>query len=137
VEGPYATALEPGELLTTVRVPEPAAGAGIAHEKLSLHERPAVTVTCIASVDDREVTSVRLAVGAVGNRPLRLRDSEPELIGANVDALDRPIAAAAESAAEAADPVEDANGSVEYKRQLIRVLVARCGREAIARACAA
>lgn len=136
VEGPYATALEPGELLTTVRVPEPPPGAGIAHEKLSLHERPAITVTCIASIEDREIKSVRLAVGAVGNRPLRLRDSEAELVGASVDALDRPIAAAAESAAEAAEPVEDANGSVEYKRQLVRVLVARCGREAVVRGAA-
>jgi carbon-monoxide dehydrogenase medium subunit len=136
VEGPYATALEPGELLTTVRVPEPPPGAGIAHEKLSLHERPAITVTCIASIEDREIKSVRLAVGAVGNRPLRLRDSEAELVGASVDALDRPIAAAAESGAEAAEPVEDANGSVEYKRQLVRVLVARCGREAVVRAAA-
>jgi carbon-monoxide dehydrogenase medium subunit len=134
VEGPYETALEPGELLTAVRVPAPPPGAGIAHEKVSLHERPAVTVTCIASVEDGEVASTRLAVGAVGNRPLRHEESEAELLGAGVDALNRPVAAAAESAAESAEPVEDANGSVEYKRQLVRVLVARCVREAVARA---
>ena len=33
-----------------------------------------------------------------------------------------------------ASPVEDANGSVEYKRQLVRVLVERAMREALARA---
>ena len=45
VKGPYQTALETGELVTSVRVPHPGPGAGVAHEKMSLHERPAVTVT--------------------------------------------------------------------------------------------
>ena len=39
-----------------------------------------------------------------------------------------------EAAAAACAPVEDANGSVEYKRQLVRVLVERAMREALARA---
>jgi len=53
-------------------------------------------------------------------------------MGPNGEAL----RACAETAAEEAQPVEDANGSVEYKRQLVRVLVGRCVREALARASA-
>jgi aerobic carbon-monoxide dehydrogenase medium subunit len=137
VEGPYQTALRPGELLTAVRVPEPGPGAGIAHEKISLHERPAVTVTCLARVEDAQVTSARVAVGSVGNRPQRALDAEAALVGVPAEGLDDRVSTAAEAAAEAANPVEDANGSVEYKRQLIRVLVARCARTAVERARAA
>jgi carbon-monoxide dehydrogenase medium subunit len=134
VEGPYRTALEPGELLTAVRLPEAGPGTGITHEKMSLHERPAVTVTCLARVEDGQVSSVRLAVGSVGNRPQRALAAEGALVGAPADALDGHLSTAAEAAGEAVDPVEDANGSVEYKRQLVRVLAARCARGAVERA---
>ena len=134
VQGPYRTALQTGELVTAVRVPHPGAGARIVHEKMSLHERPAVTVTCLARVEDCQVTSVRVAVGSVGNRPQRALDAEATLVGGPADELDARLSTAAEAAAEAADPVEDANGSVDYKRQLVRVLVARCARAAVERA---
>jgi aerobic carbon-monoxide dehydrogenase medium subunit len=137
VQGPYQTALEPDELLTSVRVPAPPAGAGIAHEKMSLHERPAVTVTCLARVDDGQVSSARLAVGSVGNRPQRALEAEAALVGAPANALGGRPLAVAEAAAEAADPVEDANGSVDYKRQLVRVLVERSVRSAVEQAPAA
>jgi carbon-monoxide dehydrogenase medium subunit len=134
VKGPYQTTLEPGELVIAVRMPPSGAGSGIAHEKLSLYERPAVTVTCLARVQDRQVSSARVAVGSVGNRPGRAREAEAALEGAAAGELDAPVTMAAEAAAEAAEPVEDANGSVEYKRQLVRVLVARCVRAAVERA---
>jgi aerobic carbon-monoxide dehydrogenase medium subunit len=131
VEGPYRTALEPGELLTAVRVPAPPPRAGIAHEKISLYERPAVTVTCLVRLDGGVLAHARLAVGSVGNRPFRAGDAEAALAGAAVDVLDGPLASAAEAAAAQGDPVEDANGSVEYKRQLVRVLTERCVRNAV------
>jgi carbon-monoxide dehydrogenase medium subunit len=134
VEGPYQTALRPDELVTTVRLPDPGAGVGIAHEKMSLHERPAVTVTCLARVEDGRVSFARVAVGSVGNRPQRALDAEAALTGVAADGLDGRVRAVAEAAADDADPVEDANGSVEYKRQLVRVLVARCVRAAVERA---
>jgi aerobic carbon-monoxide dehydrogenase medium subunit len=134
VEGPYQTALGPGELLTAVRLPEAGAGAGIAHEKMSLHERPAVTVTCLARVEDGQVTSARVAVGSVGNRPQRALEAEAALVGGAADGLDGRVSTAAVAAAETVDPVEDANGSVEYKRQLVRVLVTRCARAAVEQA---
>jgi aerobic carbon-monoxide dehydrogenase medium subunit len=133
-EGPYRTALGPGELVTTLRLPHPGAGAGIAHEKMSLHERPAVTITCLAHVADGQVSSARVAVGSVGNRPQRALEAESALVGAAAGEIRARVSAAAEAAAAAADPVEDANGSVEYKRQLVRVLVARCARAAVERA---
>lgn len=134
VEGPYRTALEPVELLTAVRVPAPPQGTGIAHEKMSLYERPAVTVTCLVRLHGGALADARLAVGSVGNRPFRASDAEAALVGTAAEELDGPLASAAEAAAAQSEPVEDANGSVEYKRQLVRVLTKRCVRNAVQRA---
>jgi carbon-monoxide dehydrogenase medium subunit len=128
--GPHQTALEPGELLVSVRVPVPPAGARIVHRKLAFHERPAVTVCCLARVEDGAVAEARVAVGSVGTVPVRATEAERFLAGKAPDD-DVALAEAGALAAEASRPVEDANGSVDYKANLVRVLVARTFREAI------
>jgi CO/xanthine dehydrogenase FAD-binding subunit len=65
----------------------------------------------------------------VGVAAQRLVRAEESLVGAS---RDDAVAACAEIAADEAEPVEDANGSVQYKRQLVRVLVSRCLRDALA-----
>jgi aerobic carbon-monoxide dehydrogenase medium subunit len=127
--GPYETALRHGELLQAVRIPVPPAGTRVAHRKLAFHERPAATVTCAVRLEDGAVAEARVAVGSVGARALRVEEAEARLAGAAPDDA-AALAAAAELAAEAADPVDDANGSADYKAQLVRVLVERCFREA-------
>lgn len=131
MRGLYETALAPGELLAAVRVPAVPAGAAVVHRKLAFHERPAATVTCLARRSGGEVVEARVAVGSVGVVPARAPEAEAEVVGAAGDAVP---GRAGEAAAAACAPVEDANGSVEYKRQLVRVLVERAMREALARA---
>lgn len=133
VRGPYQTALEPGELLLAVRVPELPEGAAMAHRKLAFHERPAITVSCLVRLERGAVAEGRIAVGSVGPLPERAQRAEELLRGAS---LERPeaLAASAEAAAAEVSPVEDGHGSVEYKRQLVRVLVGRALRDALARA---
>jgi len=129
--GPYETALADGQLLAAVRIPLPPPGTGIAHRKLAFHERPAATVACAVRVADGSVAEARIAVGSVGARPVRALDAERALAGTAVDD-DATQAAAATLAAEASQAVADANGSVEYKENLVRVLVERCLRDAVA-----
>jgi len=122
----YQTALEPGELIAAVRVPPLRPGSGVAHRKIAFHERPAATVTCIVHVADGAVDDARVAVGSVGLAPARLPGAEEALVaGAAPDELER-------LAREGCAPTEDANGSVEYKRQIAGVLVRRAAAEAIA-----
>ena len=128
---PYEPALEPGELLISVRVPLPAPGTRVMHRKFAFHERPAATVTCAARVEDGAVADARVAVGAVGVVAVRAREAERLLVG-TAAGDERALAAAAAAAAAVAEPVEDANGSVEYKANLVRVLVQRAWREAVA-----
>jgi carbon-monoxide dehydrogenase medium subunit len=127
--GPYQTTLAPGELLRAIRIPLPPPGTRIIHQKLAFHERPAATVTAAVHVDGQTVTNARIAVGSVGPQAARAEAAEARLRGAAISDT-KAIAEAAEEAAEASQPVEDANGSAEYKRELVRVLVTRCLREA-------
>jgi aerobic carbon-monoxide dehydrogenase medium subunit len=133
VVGPYETSLRAGELLTSVRIPAPPEGAAVAHAKFAFHERPTATVACLALVVDGRVAEARVAVGSVGARPVRAPAAEQVLTGAPVDELDEGLLGeAGERAAEAAAPVDDANGSSEYKAQLVRVLLGRTFGQAIA-----
>jgi aerobic carbon-monoxide dehydrogenase medium subunit len=134
VRGPLENALEPGELLTTVLVPALTPGAAIVHRKFILHERPAVTVTCHLRLDGERLADVRLAVGSAGVLAARAREAEELLDGVAVGELDGALDQAGALTADAANPVEDANGSVEYKRHLVLVLTHRAARAAVAEA---
>jgi carbon-monoxide dehydrogenase medium subunit len=131
--GAYTTALEPGELVVGVEVPPLPAGAGMAHLRFAFHERPAVTVSALARVAGDGVAEARIAVGSVGVVPVRTPDGEQLLAG--LDARDPDPAALAEAgraAADASAPETDSNGTAEYKRHLVAVLVGRAFRAAIA-----
>jgi carbon-monoxide dehydrogenase medium subunit len=123
--GPYQTALRPAELLTRIRIPLPISGTRVTHEKIAFHERPAATITVALREDGGTLADVRIAIGSVGPRAVRAREAEQILAGSgtsDASAVDQ----AAEAAAVAAAPVEDSNGSVEYKANLVRVLLKRC-----------
>jgi aerobic carbon-monoxide dehydrogenase medium subunit len=128
VIGPYQTALAPGEVITAVRVPPFTGATGVAHDKISFHERPAATATCLVRTEAGVVADARIAVGSVGLVPARLPAAERALIAGAHDAELEALAR------DECSPTEDANGSVEYKRQLAGVLVRRTARQALERA---
>jgi carbon-monoxide dehydrogenase medium subunit len=123
VRGPWMTALEPGELLVSVHVPRLGEGVRVAHRKISFRERPAATVAVRLDVSDGVIAAARVAVGSVNVRPVLLQSADELLRGAEVAAVD--LAAVGRVAGAEAEPVADLNGSVEYKRQLVRVLTER------------
>jgi carbon-monoxide dehydrogenase medium subunit len=119
--GPLLTALGEAEIMTTVRIPLPAGGrAGIAFERIAFHERPVANAAVFADGDD-----VRVVVGAVGGRPVRIPAAE-EILRQGADP-----AAVAEAVTAAVEPFEDAHGSEDYKRHLAGVAVARCVRRTL------
>ena len=135
--GPYETALAPGELLVAVHVPPLATGSVLVHRKMSFHERPAITVAANVTVRDGTIAAARVAVGSIGVAAQRLTAAEECL--RELDASDlrtAQLGPCLELAGREAAPVADANGSIEYKRQLVRVMVERCLREALAQASA-
>jgi carbon-monoxide dehydrogenase medium subunit len=126
VRGPYETALEPRELLSEIRIPMLPAGAALVHQKFATHERPALTVSCFIRAEDGHVAEARVAVGSVSATPSRVSQAESLLVGVPVESSGDLLRAAGEVAAEAVTPLADLNGSVEYKRNLVRVFVSRC-----------
>jgi aerobic carbon-monoxide dehydrogenase medium subunit len=128
--GPYEPVLLHGELVLSIRVPVPQAGLAIVHRKFAFHERPAATVTCAARLVDGSIADARISVGSVGNVAVRARTAEALLVGASADDGDA-LAAAAAQAAVLSNPVEDANGSADYKAHLVDVMVGRALREAL------
>jgi carbon-monoxide dehydrogenase medium subunit len=128
MRGPYETALAEGDLLVSLRVPETGPGEAVAHHKLAFRERPAATVAVWVRVVRGATTDVRIAVGSVGPAAIRAGDAEALLLAG------APAGEVTGAAAEECNAVADANGSEEYKRQLVRVLVGRALAEALERA---
>ena len=68
----------------------------------------------------------------VGLTPIKATKAEASLKGKAPD--EATIKRAAELAAEAAEPSADLRGSVEYKKDLVRILTTRALRKAVERA---
>ena len=80
----HMTVLRPGELLTTIRIPGKWANAQFYWEKVrdrNVWDFPLVNVAAAMKVSGNTISEVRLAVGAVAARPLRLTAVEAAVAG--------------------------------------------------------
>jgi carbon-monoxide dehydrogenase medium subunit len=130
--GAYETSRDPDELVTNVFVPVPPPAWRIAYEKFGIHERPTLGLAVVLETDGHAETilATHVAVGCVGPTPRRSPSAERELIGDVGDLGDR-LGRAADALAEDADLIDDAEGSVAYKRQLIKTFLGRAIRAAL------
>ena len=124
--GSYETALVPGELITAICIPPLARefkGIYIKFTTGSSEERPCAGVAALVQMENAICRELRLAVGAVSPRPVRIAAGEALARGQNLNgAVIERIAA---EAAGAVDPIEDIRGPADYKRHLVGVLVRR------------
>jgi len=118
--GLFETALEPGELLTEVRIPKPA-GRGWSFQKFT--KRAIDWAIVGVAVQGQHVALVNM-----GPVPMRAAAVEQRL------AAGESPAEAAAHAAEGTSPVADINASAAYREHLARVLTARALAEAANRA---
>ena len=153
------TALEPGEILTRIDIPAPGPLTGGAYLKLERKVGDyAVAGAAVQIALDERGRVARCGIGLtnLGFAPIRATVAEETLAGAtvvqqhgfrgainqvrraitNAPTPNEVIAAAGEAAADATDPVADRRGSVDYKRNMARVLTVRAIRKALARAVA-
>jgi carbon-monoxide dehydrogenase medium subunit len=133
--GLFATALSPDEILTEIRIPVPAPRSGGAYVKLERKVGDFATAAAAAQVTltpSGVLDRVGLALTSVGPVPVRSKEAEDTLVGKRPsDAL---VAEAARRAAEASSPSADRRGSVEYKREMARVMAVRALKKALERA---
>ncbi len=133
-QGPFFTALKPGEMLTRIRIPAPAAGHGWAYKKLKrkVGDYATAAAAVILEISGGKVQKASIALTNVGPTPLYVRDAVACITGSSFEAAD--IDAAAAAAEAIADPAEDGRGSKEYRRRMAGVMVRRALVEARARA---
>jgi carbon-monoxide dehydrogenase medium subunit len=132
----FETALEPNELLTEIQVPLPLSHTGAAYTKFNIIESDVATVGVAVSLTlgsgSGVCEDVRIALGALAPTPMRAKKAEGVLHGNKI--TDNLLREAGVVASTEAEPISDIAASAEYRRELVRVLVARVGKEALARA---
>ena len=134
--GPGETALQPDELLKEIRVRRAEGRVGASYIRHTPRARMDLAVASAAvwlTVDESDrIASSRIALGAVAPTPLRADEAAALLVGhAPTPEL---LQGVAEAAALAAQPIDDVRASAEYRRHLVRALVGRAVRLAIAAA---
>jgi aerobic carbon-monoxide dehydrogenase medium subunit len=133
--GTFSTALAPDEILTEIRVPTPPARSGGAYVKLERKVGDFATAAAAAQLTlaaDGTVERAGIALTAAGPTAIRAVEAEKFLQKKKPDA--KTIAEAAKLAGQATSPSADRRGSVEYKREMARVLTARALTKAVERA---
>lgn len=122
----FTTALAPDELLVAVHLPPPSAytcSRYARHMRTAAEHRPLATVATVAIVNQGQCDEMRLAVGASSVVPRRLTTAEDVLTGRVPTAA--LVAQAADAAANELDALDDARGSAEFRRAMVRVTVWR------------
>jgi len=132
IAGAYASNLLPGEILTKITVPCAKPNHRAGYMKFQVHERPALGLGLWLETPDggRTFISARVAVGCVCPFPTRGLDAEKLLTGSHGE-VEKRLPEAADAIADAADLVDDHEGSAEYKRHLIHVFLRRVLRKAL------
>jgi carbon-monoxide dehydrogenase medium subunit len=137
-QGLFTTALAADEILTEIEIPQPPPRSGGAYLKLArkLGDYATAGVAVQLTLDaDNGCASVGIGLTNVGPTPIAAVRAEAFLRNKPLDTA--IVVQAAEIASGEADPVEDRRGTVDYKRDIVRVLATRALRLAFNRAAAA
>jgi carbon-monoxide dehydrogenase medium subunit len=129
--GYLETTLGRGELIAEVSVPAQGASraAYLKCTTRSADDWPALGVAVVLEAEGMHVRNARVVISAATDTPTRLLKVEETLRGARVD--DGVLRRAGDAAVSEAIVVGDEHGSAAYKRELVRVYVARAVRAAL------
>jgi aerobic carbon-monoxide dehydrogenase medium subunit len=130
--GPFETAIEPDEILTEARVPRAPHGSSYFKVERRAGDYASAALGVALWMNEEEIEDARIGMCGVGSTTLRAREAEEVLRGQKPD--EELYKRAAERAAQECDPPDDARGTPEYKRDLVRVLVVRAMEQAVSRA---
>lgn len=127
IRGIFESALEPGELITSVSVPPPRPRSACAFYKFapkSSTDKPASTVAVYAEGDAqlRMVTDCRIVVGAVGPKVYRCSGAERVVKDSPLTAVD--FRKVAEVAGEEFEVMDDLYGPGWYKKRVTKSIIA-------------
>jgi carbon-monoxide dehydrogenase medium subunit len=131
-QGFFTTALEADEALVAVCFPVAAPGIGVAFvEAARRHgDFAMVGAAAVVKAEGGRITDARIALIGVADTPLRRRQAEQALVGAEIGSA--PFADAAAGAGEGLTPATDLHGTSAYRTHLARVLTRRALEKAAA-----
>lgn len=126
--GPGETLLKPDEILTGIDISATSPHSSAVYLKLSPRRAMDLAVVGVAvvlwlSADGSTCTDVRIALGAVAPLPIRAFKAEEIIRGQKLD--NALIEETARVAAEETKPITDLRGSVEYRKEMVKVLTQR------------
>jgi aerobic carbon-monoxide dehydrogenase medium subunit len=130
----FTTAVQEGELALAVRFPVPDDRTAGSYQKIERKVGDFATAAAAVQLSlnaDGTVRQAGLALSAAGPHAVRVNEAEELLVGRPPTA--DAISHAADAASRRSEPQADLRGSVEYKKHLAGVLVARGLRQALAR----
>ena len=129
--GYFETVLEKNELISELHIPAQGKSCA-AYMKVttgSVEDWPALGVAVSLTRDGAAIRSARVVVSAATEKAMRLGAAEQVLAGAEIG--ERTFGRAGEAAAAEVECISDVRGSAPYKRELVRVFVARALHQAL------
>ncbi len=123
----FEVALEPGEIVTAIRIPPQPSGMKGTYVKFLPQSKDDYATVSVAVVmklgSGGTCEDIRIGLGALGPTPLRAPKTEAALKGKKL--TDKVIAEAAALVRDEVDPLDDIRGSAKYKREMARVWTER------------
>ena len=133
-QGAYFTALEPGEILTAISIPAPAAGHGYAYEKLKrkVGDYATAAAAVVLTMAGGQVATCAIGLTNLAETPLLAEAAAQAMVGTRLD--DAALKRASAAAEAIMSPAADGRGPVEYRKSVGGIMVTRALKRAAARA---
>jgi carbon-monoxide dehydrogenase medium subunit len=131
-QGAYFTAIEPGEILTSVSIPVPPAGHGHAYEKLKrkIGDYATAAAAVVLTMAGGRVATCSIGLTNLSETALLAEDAAAAVIGTTLD--DASLKKATEAARAIMNPAGDGRGPPEYRKHVGGIMVERALRRAAA-----
>ena len=129
VTGVGQNCLESNEFLVGLKIPRPGNNSADAYLRFIPRTEMDIAVAgagvALTLDDGGTCTAARVAIGAVAPTVLLVEAAASALVGTKVD--DDALNAAAAACSDAASPITDKRGTVEYRKKVVGVLCKRAG----------
>jgi carbon-monoxide dehydrogenase medium subunit len=124
-QGAYFTALEPGEIVTAIRIPAPATGHGYAYEKLKrkVGDYATAAAAVVLTMSGGKVASCSIGLTNVAETPLWAEAAAKILTGSTLDAA--TVKKAVTAAEAITSPATDSRGPAAYRTKMAGVMLTR------------
>jgi len=132
---PGRNVLNTGELLVSLHFPPPPPGFGARYIRFIPRNEMDIAVAAAGVsivLDNGKVKSARIALASVAPTPLFVKEVGDSMIGKSPD--EASIQNAGEIAGNAAKPISDMRGTIEFRKHLCNVLTRRALADAVQRA---